>query len=341
MTNRPIILHLVDDATAGGVMRVVDFIQNASGMAALGEHRVQHVKRGKIAARPFQADVIVSHLAISWRSLPAFIAMRAVNPGKQFVHIEHSYTKAFVALNVKNRRRFTTLLKVSFSLFDRVIAVSDGQADWIKFRGFCAPEKLETIQSCVDLTQFRNLPSSKGPIRTFGAIGRLDQQKGFDTLIAAFRACPDPDLRLHIYGEGDQKTTLRNLASGDDRIVFKGFIQDPVAAFAQVDAVVMPSRWEAYGLVAIEALSAGRPVICSDLDGLRDHKAGGAILVRAGSISDLKCKIVDLSSQKAGDLITSPYRASAVLEDRFVAAWARILRPTSETQTTLVAGQVS
>lgn len=325
MTGLPIILHLVDDATAGGVMRVIDFIQTSAEMAELGEHRVQQISRGKVTARPFQADIIVSHLSISWRNLPALIAMRATNAGKKIVHIEHSYTEAFVALNVKNRRRFTTLLKVAFALFDRVVAVSHAQADWIKSRGFCAQEKLATIQSCVDLSEFRNIPSPVGPIRIFGAIGRLDEQKGFDTLIAAFCGCTNPDIRLHIYGEGDQEAALRNLASSDDRVIFKGFAEDPADAYAQVDAVVMPSRWEAYGLVAIEALSAGRQLICADVDGLRDHKIGGADLVRAGSISDLVGKISEFCSGDEGHESMSPYRLSNVLEEQFVRGWKSIL----------------
>jgi glycosyltransferase involved in cell wall biosynthesis len=326
MSAVPIVLHLVDDTTAGGVMRVVDFIQTSPGMAELGEHRIQHIKRGKIEGRPLCADVVVSHLAVSWRSLPALIAMRAMNVGKLFVHIEHSYTEAFVALNVKNRRRFGALLKVSFSLFDRIIAVSHAQAKWLETRGYCRSEKLTTIQSCVDLAPFRKLPSVAGPVRVFGAIGRLDHQKGFDTLITAFRACNNAEIRLHIFGEGDQEQTLRKLAGGDDRIVFQGFMQDPVAAFAQVDAVIMPSRWEAYGLVAIEALSAGRQLICADLDGLNDHEVGGAFLVRAGSISDLTKTIDGLSSGPKNDVLISRYRSSEVLERRFITGWERILR---------------
>ena len=335
MTARPMILHLVDDATAGGVMRVVDFIQSSTGMAEMGEHQVQQVKRGKIIARPFQADVIVSHLAISWRSLPALIAIRAANATKQFIHIEHSYTEAFVALKVKNRRRFAALLKVAFSLFDRVVAVSHAQANWITSRGFCAPTKLATIQSCVDLAAYRNIPSLTKPARIFGAIGRLDEQKGFDTLIAAFRKCSNPDIRLHIFGEGNQETALRNLASGDDRIVFKGFIKDPVAAYAQVDVVVMPSRWEAYGLVAIEALSAGRQLICANVDGLNDHKVGGANLVKVGSISDLASKMSELYSEGQCQKEISPYRLSTVLEDQFVLGWTSILSDVSTRWTDL------
>jgi D-inositol-3-phosphate glycosyltransferase len=325
MNARPVILHLVDDATAGGVMRVVEFIRTSADMATFGEHRVLHVKRGKLIAKPFDADILVSHLAVSWRSLPALLAMRASNASKPFLHIEHSYTEAFVALNVQNKRRFAALLKVSFSIFDHIIAVSEAQAEWIKSRGLCAPQKITTIQSCVNLKAFRNLTAPHGPVRVFGAIGRLDFQKGFDSLIVAFRACQNPELRLHIFGEGDQEPMLRKLAGDDERIVFRGFAADPVTALAQVDAVVMPSRWEAYGLVAIETLSAGRHLICADIDGLNDHVRGGAMVFRRGSINDLKQVMTDLVADKdaAGNL--SPYRQGRLLEERFLQGWAETL----------------
>ena len=331
---RPIVLHLVDDATAGGVMRVVDFIQTSSAMAALGDHRVRHVRRGMIIGYQGRADVVVSHLAISWRSLPALMSLKLLNSLKRRVHVEHSYTEAFVAKNVKNKRRFNALLKLAFSLFQNVIAVSHEQASWIKTGGLCRTGKLATIQSCVDLAAFRQLPQRQGRVRIFAAIGRFDRQKGFDALITAFLACQGDDLRLHLYGEGEQEPMLRKLASGDDRIVFKGFTPDPLTAFADVDVVVMPSRWEAYGLVAIEALSAGRHLICADHDGLRDHAAGGAILVRPGSIPDLRDAMTAVVSRAARDRAKSPYRDAPLLEERFVKEWAKILTPEGHPQYT-------
>ena len=117
-----------------------------------------------------------------------------------------------------------------------------------------------------------------------GAIGRLDRQKGFDTLISAFRHCKAQDLALHIYGEGAEEADLRRLAGDDRRIQFKGFASDPSAALAAVDVVAMPSRWEAYGLVALEALAAQRMLLVSGLDGLADHVATGAVSTNGTSV---------------------------------------------------------
>jgi hypothetical protein len=56
---------------------------------------------------------------------------------------------------------------------------------------------------------------------------------------------------------------------------------------------VMPSRWETYGLVVIEALSSGRKLICFDIDGLQDHKVLGAEMVTEYSIICLSEKFSD------------------------------------------------
>ena len=77
-------------------------------------------------------------------------------------------------------------------------------------------------------------------------------------------------------------TINSRLANGDPRIEFKGFAPAPVAAMAAVDIVAMPSRWEAYGLVAIEALAAKRNLLVSSIDGLKDHLEKGAQAVQPG-----------------------------------------------------------
>jgi glycosyltransferase involved in cell wall biosynthesis len=322
---QPRVLHLVDDTTAGGVMRVVDFIQSAQSMAKVASHRVHPVERGKFWRLGTRADVIVSHTALSWRSLPAIIALRLMHPRTPVVHVEHSYTEGFVAHNVTRKKRFATLLRVAFSLFDRVVAVSEAQAKWFKTQGFCKATRCLTIQSCVDLQAFRNLPAATRPTRIFAAIGRLDPQKGFDTLIDAFQEVKDPNIRLHIIGTGAEHDRLVALAKPDTRIIFRGMLPDPVKALSEVDAVLMPSRWEAYGLVAIEALAAGRPLVCHAVDGMHDHEALGARLIPEHVPTALSIAIEDLTTSTDDKCDTRLCRVTTTLEDRFARRWNALL----------------
>lgn len=65
MRHKPVILHLVDDTTAGGVMRVVECICGSDVLANSGTHRVHRVTRGRFMILPDWADIIVSHTTIS------------------------------------------------------------------------------------------------------------------------------------------------------------------------------------------------------------------------------------------------------------------------------------
>ena len=277
--SRPIVLHLVDDTTAGGVTRVVDHIVTSPELARDACHRRVVLVGKRPRVRYPEADIIVSHQSVKWANLPHFVALRLCNPRARLIHVEHSYTEAFVRRNVAKKARFHRLLRLTYGLFDAVAAVSHGQADWLSRIGAVAAKKLVVIRSFVDLSDFAALAPAEGPIRVIGAIGRLEPQKGFDDLIRSFRASSRADLELHIYGTGAEEAALTRLAGGDPRIRFMGFVPDTARAMERLDAVVMPSRWEAYGLVAIEALAAGRPLFVNGIDGLSDHVTHGALEV--------------------------------------------------------------
>jgi glycosyltransferase involved in cell wall biosynthesis len=135
------------------------------------------------------------------------------------------------------------------------------------------------IHPCVEIAPFLALkPAIDGPVRRFAMLGRLDVQKGFDVALAGFRAAAGTEDRLEIVGEGPERERLERMAAGDARIRFAGW-RDPAEALAEVDAVLMPSRWEAFGLVALEAQAAGRLVLVSNADGLADHVPHGATMV--------------------------------------------------------------
>jgi glycosyltransferase involved in cell wall biosynthesis len=321
-TRKPHVVHLIDDTTAGGVMRVLDHLTESAELSKHACHKMLKVTRGKISFRRIQADIIVSHLSISWRTLPALIALRVRHPSARIVHVEHSYTAAFVTHNVAHTGRFYTLLRGAFTLFDRIVAVSHGQANWLNKQKLVPEAKLQVIQSYVDLQSFNDIPDRTGPIRTFGAIGRFDRQKGFDTLIKAFRKTTDPDIRLYLFGEGADESLLRTMAKNDTRIAFKGFASDPIDAYRMVDAVVMPSRWEAYGLVAIEALSARRVLICNACDGLQDHSAFGAYILNDSRVATW----TDVFNIAQNDLKpVADQSITAVLRTRNIENWKRLV----------------
>ena len=274
------IAHLIDDINPGGVTRYLDFLSSHPSMAALAKHDVIRVSRDRPHTARVDADLVVSHLTLTWRGLPGLMMLRSQLPRTPLIHVEHSYCAAFVAANVQAPRRFRTLLRTSYALFDHVVAVSEAQSRWLANRDLVPIDRLSVIHPCVDLAPFRSMPDPAEHVTTIGAIGRLDRQKGFDILIQGFRTLTDPDLRLLVFGRGPQERELRALAMGDHRIRFEGFAPDPTAAMRACDVIAMPSRWEPYGIVALEAAAAGRTLLAAPVDGLRDHVARGALAVR-------------------------------------------------------------
>ena len=117
--------------------------------------------------------------------------------------------------------------------------------------------------------QVAAMPSPYDPARlNLLYVGRHDRQKGLDVLLDAMRRLPGGEIVLHVVGAA---VASRGTPMGDaPNVVHHGWqSRDRVAAFmAGADALVMPSRWEGFGLVAIEAMRAGLPVCASAVDAL-------------------------------------------------------------------------
>jgi hypothetical protein len=99
--------------------------------------------------------------------------------------------------------------------------------------------------------------------------------KGADVLLRAFDMITHdvPDARLVIVGEGPDRARLVTLSKEldlEDRVVFVGKQRDVAPYFALADVVAIPSLYEPFGIVAAEAMAAGRPVVASRVGGLRD-----------------------------------------------------------------------
>jgi len=319
------VCHLIDDTQPGGVVRFLDFLRASPDMAALGSQEVRPVATGPALPPRLDADVIVSHVVLSWRNLPFFLALRARHPRTPLVHMEHSYSPAFADLYVTKPGRFAAMLRASLRLFDRVITISTTQRDWLAAQARLPAAKLHLIPPCVALDAFLALTPATGPLRRIGAIGRLDPQKGFDILIDAFRMAGPGEMMLEIFGDGPERADLLRRAAGDPRIRFHGHVADPVAAMAAVDAIAMPSRREPYGLVALEALAGGRTLLVSRADGLIDHARNGAI-----SVPDLTAEcwagaLSMLPSQIDPEALARARREAASAEQRMAAGWRALL----------------
>jgi glycogen synthase len=140
------------------------------------------------------------------------------------------------------------------------------------------PSSIETIPNQVDLAAFRHPASSAPPARpTLLFVGRLEHEKGVQTLLRALPlvARRIPWVRLRVVGRGSFAAELERLTAAlglTGRVRFDGWVDAERLGelYGASDAVVIPSLYEPFGLVALEAMACGVPVIAADTGGLRE-----------------------------------------------------------------------
>ncbi len=138
------------------------------------------------------------------------------------------------------------------------------------------------------------------------SVGRLCDQKRVMWLVQSWprviQRCPQA--RLWIVGDGPRRTYLENLARElgvSDTCFFMGAKASGMEAIASADVVAMTSVYESRGNVAMEAMVCGRPVVASDVDGVRDtiNREVDGFLVRPGDIQDFADRLIQLIEDPA------------------------------------------
>jgi glycosyltransferase involved in cell wall biosynthesis len=205
-------------------------------------------------------------------------------------------------------RLFRRLILWAYKRADRVIAISEAVRSELCRKLGLPPERVVTIHYGLDANSWGSpLPSRRmanAPV--IGTIGRLAHQKGQDLLLEAFasvvRQCPGS--RLVLVGHDDEglRPYLEQLARRlglSEAVEFRGFADDVRPVLAQMDVFVLPSRWEGFGLVLLEAMAAARPVVATRVGPIPeivvDQTTG--YLVESGNRDALSRAIVKLIRQ--------------------------------------------
>jgi len=131
-------------------------------------------------------------------------------------------------------------------------------------------------------------------------LGSVSRHKGVHFLVQAFRQLKDQKLRLHIAGRGPNLEELKDIAEGDQRIRFYGFVSDESKEelFSMADVFVLPTIWyENSPNVIRESFANGTPVIASRMGGVPELVGNGhnGFLFEAGDVGKLKDILQELS----------------------------------------------
>jgi len=170
-----------------------------------------------------------------------------------------------------------------------IVCVSQGVADHHILHTGIAANRHVVIHNGIDVAAYARDDAKGQQLRHQWEIagdevvavwaGRLNRQKGLDVLLAAVPLLAarlgNRRLRLVIGGQGPWQGMLeefirRQGPSAPVRVQYMGFVQDAAGLYSAGDLLVMPSRWEGFGLSAAEAMAAGLPVVATDIKGLRE-----------------------------------------------------------------------
>ena len=106
-----------------------------------------------------------------------------------------------------------------------------------------------------------------------GCIARLSEQKGLTYLLDAMSLLTVKDIRLFIVGDGELRNELENKVKElhlQDSVTFLGYRKDIVECINSFDFCVLPSVFEGFGLVAIEAFMNSKTLVATDIPGLNE-----------------------------------------------------------------------
>jgi glycosyltransferase involved in cell wall biosynthesis len=195
----------------------------------------------------------------------------------------------------RNEEGTLTLERSLTAVTDRVIACSQAAGDHVADLLGVPPERLTVVHNAVDTARFAGgdraaaraalgIPAGRPAV---ALVGRIDEQKGqADYVRAAARVrAAHPDALLLLVGstaKDDVAEPVRDLirAEGvEDVVRFTGYVDDMPGLYAAIDVLAAPSRSEGFGLMLVEAMAAGVPIVASAVGAIPEVVGDGPALL--------------------------------------------------------------
>lgn len=258
------------------------------------------------------SDVVHAHDLHHFTTLVCAIVTKIRN--KPLIVTEHGYPPLYGLMGFLIKIYDKSLVRLIENSTSNIIGVSDFISKELQNRYGIRQSKISTLYNAIDSKNFTShsyLFKKKYSLRKkkiILSVGRLTREKGFQNLILSFKKISRkfPDTVLVIIGPKTKyKIVLDNLVKKlglSGKIIFTGPLDDSMvkSAINCCEMVVIPSLYEPFGLIALEALSCKKLIIASNTGGLSEifvHRVNG-LLVKPGDSVDLERKIELLLSDK-------------------------------------------
>jgi len=290
----------VERATAGLVQALVAHGHDVHLASPPGQQPVLGVTphRLPVPPRPATARLVLLAVAARWlasRDRWDVVQSHERTLGQHIYRAGEGCHRAYLASRQRSTARglyHRTLLALERRMFEqtpRIVAIARAGKREIETLYGVSPERVTVIYNGVDLERFhpRNRKLVRGAARSEAGIpaeawtaifvGSGFERKGLATTIEALSRLTDRTSRLIVVGKGDTRpyrAVAERLGTGQ-RVVWLPPRADIERWYAAADACVLPTRYEPFGNVHLEALASGLPVVASTA-------AGGSELIRSG-----------------------------------------------------------
>jgi glycosyltransferase involved in cell wall biosynthesis len=251
-------------------------------------------------------DFLIS--AQMYVNLTAILACRLTKTNTRVVICEHNdvYSVYQHAETIKERA-VPLLAKILYKWADSIVAISEEMAvnlsKWLGISG----DRIRIILNPIITDQLATLAAEKpnhawlqkGEPPVVLAVGRLEKQKDYPTLVKAFsEVVSNVPAKLLILGEGSQRFSIEELISAlhlEDKVKLEGQVSNPYAYMSRAAVFVLSSAWEGYPTVLVEAMACGCQVVSTNCPtGPREILKGGKLgtLVPVGDVEALASAIL-------------------------------------------------
>lgn len=232
-------------------------------------------RRVEAALKEFRPDVVHAHEPL----IPSTSMLAAVAADVPVVGTFHAAADSSLGYKLA-----APILEKVLSRIAIRTAVSDAARALVQ-RYF--PGDYALTPNGADTSRFAGAPAGDlGPGETILFFGRLERRKGLEVLIQAMARLRSEKARLVVAGSGPEERSCRNLARnlGVDATFLGRIAEAEVPAlYKAADIYCAPGLGgESFGIVLVEAMASGVPVVCSDLDGFRAVAGGAALFVPPG-----------------------------------------------------------
>jgi glycosyltransferase involved in cell wall biosynthesis len=238
------------------------------------------------ALNSLDADIV----NYNYRWAPSYNKPLFKYPGKK-VFTYHNMWGEGIGLQARISNINDNRFRKGLMTFDHIICVSDYVRNDLIRRGI--PEGLTTTVPS-GLNVLPEMSDEEGDFIL--SLGRLVRTKGLDYLLKAMMDVPN---KLVICGKGPDSSRIENLVKKydlNDRVDIRGWVseEEKNALMSTCKFFVMPSLFESYGLAAVELMSYGRPIVCTDVNGLPDTVGGAGMIVKPKDSEGLATAMISL-----------------------------------------------